>query len=144
MSKKKTQRHVLTLDEEFEFETFGLCSHHPDYRVAFGLNEALEIQLRKGEEDFYPEVKKGSPAPHSIFEYIDEDFGAFYLIKNQSQGKYLIPEKPQVDFFLFVNQLNGVDERALMDQVNSISIILGTFYFENDELPSLRNIHLDF
>lgn len=144
MSKKKTQRHVLTLDEEFEFETFGLVSHHPDYRVAFGLNEVLEIQLQKSEDGFVPEVKKGSPASHSIYEFIDEDFGAFYLIKNQSQGKYLIPEKPQIDFFLFVNQLNGVNERALMDKINQVNIILGTFYFDSDELPSLKYIHLDF
>ncbi|MCT4562047.1 MAG: IPExxxVDY family protein [Crocinitomicaceae bacterium] len=144
MSKKKTHRHVLTLDEDFEFETFGLCSHHPDYRVAFNLNEVLDIQLQKAEEDFKPEVKKGTAAPHSIYEFINEDFGAFYLIKNQSQGKFLIPEKPQVDFFLFVNQLNGVNERDLMHKINQVSIILGTFYFESDELPSLKNIHLDF
>jgi hypothetical protein len=144
MAKKKTNKIMLTLEGDFDFKIFGICSHHPDYRLAFEINKKLNLQLFKSEHDFIPDLKKGIPSSFSCFEHIDEDFGAFYLIKNHSSGKHLIPEKSMIDYFLFVNQLNGIEIQKTIKLLNDAGVVLATYYFESEQLPSIYSIHLDF
>ncbi|MBU2020666.1 MAG: IPExxxVDY family protein [Bacteroidetes bacterium] len=144
MAKKKPNKIMLTLEEDFDFEIFGICSHHPDYRLAFEINQKLNLRLFKSDHDFIPDLKKGTPGAFSCFEHIDEDFGAFYLIKNSAIGKHLIPEKSMIDYFLFVNQLNGIEIQKTVKILNDIGIVLATYHFDSSHLPSISSIHLDF
>lgn len=56
MSKRK--KHILTFDDEPEFELIGICTHHSDYRLAWSMNEALGFHLAKC-DDYPVEDKKG-------------------------------------------------------------------------------------
>ena len=143
MAKKKSSKSLLTIEFEFEYEIFGLCSHHPDYRLAFEINKILHFSMLKSENEFIPDVKKGKAGSFSCFEYIDEDLGSFYLIKNKNEGKYLIPERDKIDFFFFAYQLNGIDLKKTIKSLNQIPVVLATFHFEADQLPSIETIHLD-
>jgi hypothetical protein len=52
----------------------------------------------------------------------------------------LIPEKPSVDYFLFLFENHLVDPEALTQQLRDIPSVLGTFLFNPEEIQSTENI----
>lgn len=140
MSKQK--KHILAFEQEYDFDMIGICSHHNDYRLAWGLNEKLGIQLTKCEEDYVVVNKKGVKlSNHSLYEYKDtENLTEYYLIKNKHQGKFLIPEKPAIDFFLFLFENHILDPEVLVDQLREIQSVLGGYIFDPEEFDSTQNI----
>ncbi len=49
---KKKIKHTLELEADYDYDMIGLCSHHNDYRIVWGVNELLDIQLEKKELNF--------------------------------------------------------------------------------------------
>lgn len=122
----------------------GICSHHNDYRLAWGMNEKLEIQLSKSEEDHIVISKKGNmQSTHSKYLFKDkENLIEYYLIKNKSMGKYLVPEKPTIDYFLFLYENHIWDLQELVNSMREIPSILGAFIFDPEEIDSTEHIVL--
>lgn len=143
MSKQK--RHTLTFEQEYNFDMIGICSHHNDYRLAWSLNERLNIQLTKSEDDYIVVNKKGlRMSEHSFYEFRDtENLTEYYLIKNKSQGKFLIPEKPAIDYFLFLFENHVLDPIELVEDLKNVSSVLGGFVFDPEEFDSTENIVFD-
>ena len=131
-------KHLLTLESDYDYELIGICCHHSDYRLCWSLNEALNLGFKKADEAFAVSNKKGATvSQHSFYEYIDEiEHTEYYLIKNKSEGKYLIPEKQQIDYFLVIRENVSVDVDDLVTQMKSISTILTAGIFEPEELKS--------
>ena len=138
----KPKKHILTFDQAYDFEMIGICSHHNDYRLAWGLNEKIDIQLIKVEEDYVVSSKKGVQlSSHSMYEFKDpENLIEYYLIKNKNQGKFLIPEKPSVDYFLFLFENHLWDVEDLVSELREIPSILGVFIFNPEEFASTENL----
>lgn len=140
MSKQK--RHVLSLETAIDFELIGICSHHSDYRLAWGINKILDLELTKSEEPFVIQSKKGSiVSQHSFHVFIDEvDHMEWYLIKNKSEGKFLIPEKNQIDYFLILreNILHELDD--LLDKLRESNSVMAAYIFEATAIPSAELI----
>jgi hypothetical protein len=140
MSKQK--RHVLSLETSVDFELIGICSHHSDYRLAWGINKILELQLTKSDEPFVIQSKKGTiVSQHSFHVFIDEvDHMEWYLIKNKSEGKFLIPEKNQIDYFLILreNVLHELDE--LVERIRESNSVMAAYVFEAESIPSAELI----
>lgn len=140
MSKQK--RHVLSLETSVDFELIGICSHHSDYRLAWGINKILELELTKSEEPFVIQSKKGTiVSQHSFHVFIDEvDHMEWYLIKNKSEGKFLIPEKNQIDYFLILreNILHELDE--LVEKIRESNSVMAAYVFEASSIPSAELI----
>jgi hypothetical protein len=138
----KPKKYILPNDQVYDFEMIGICSHHNDYRLAWSLNEKLGIHLSKSEEDYLVAGKKGSPASHhSKYFYKDpENLIEFYLIKNKSLGKFLIPEKPTIDYFLFLYENHLLDPDDLVESLRDVSSVLGAYVFEPREIDSTENI----
>ena len=103
MPKKRIKKLSLDWDMPFDYDVFGICSHHPDYRLVWGLNNALGWHLEKSEEPFIPNsVKSKANSRHSFYEYHDEeDRVDYFLIKNRGDQRLLIEEQPGIDYFLF-------------------------------------------
>jgi hypothetical protein len=142
---KKPKKNVLTLEQEFNFELIGICSHHSDYRLAWNLNEQLKIQLSKSDTDYIAVNKKGEIlSSHSQYEFKDiENLTEYYLIKNNQLGKMLIPEKPSIDFFLFLVENHVWELPLLIQQLKSASSVLGSFIFDPTEIGSAENLVFD-
>jgi hypothetical protein len=142
MQMTKSKKHTLVFEQDYEFDMIGICTHHNDYRLAWGINELLSIQLTKADEDYVVVNKKGvRVSAHSLYEFKDEDcLTEYYLVKNKSQGKLLIPEKPGIDFFLFLFENHIIDPDELTHQLRDIPSILGTFIFNPEEIQSTENI----
>lgn len=128
---------VLSFDLEFEhdYKLIGIHSSLEDYRMAYFLNQSLEIQLKRYPEDLDFESQKGH---FSVYEYTNRKNNIdAYLISNkflqindtnansdslfpqESRFIYLIPEKKQVDYFLKIQGLNM--EEFLQQTVEKIN-----------------------
>ena len=138
----KIKKHILAFEQEYDFDMIGICSHHNDYRLAWGLNEKFEIQLSKCEEDYIAVSKKGLKlSNHSLYAYRDgENLIEYYLIKNKHLGKYLIPEKPAIDFFLFLYENHFLKPAEIVEQLREIPSVLGGYIFNPEEIDSTQNI----
>ncbi len=141
----KLKKHTLLLEDEIDFELIGICSPHNDYRVAWGINNIIRIDLSKKEDLFEVYSKKGQfISQHSYYQYTDQQDGVvWYMIKNKYEGKFLIPEKNQIDYFLVLrnNVLVEVDE--VLDKVKSLSSIVAAYSFESSSLPSAQLIQFE-
>ncbi len=142
MPKKK--KHLLSLEPEFDFDMIGICSHHSDYRLAWGINDVLGLHLKKADEDFCTDQnKKHKSTTHSFYDYIDEaNICEYFLIKNASAGKYLIAEQPKIDYFLFVRSPVAIDTKEWIKKLNSVQSVLAAYAFDPEELESMQTITL--
>lgn len=139
MSKKK--KHVLDFDEELNFELIGLCSHHNDYRLVWSINQRLGFHLEKSVNYENFDKKGVVTSEHSMYVYEDDnDRLTYYLIKNKVNGKFLIPELPAIDFFLFLYENVAVDREELVTKLKAIPSILAAYTFEAEEIGSAQNI----
>lgn len=133
---------MLSLETEVDFELIGICSHHSDYRLAWGLNQELKLQLAKSDELFAVTSKKGQVvSEHSYYLWYDEENQVeFYLIKNKNEGKFLIPEKSQVDYFLFLRENQVLELEDLLEDVKKINSVMAAYLFDPADLPSAEQI----
>lgn len=139
MAKKK--KYTLELEPEYDFDLIGICSHHSDYRLAWGINEHLGLHLVKCDENFELMNKKGEVvSSHSMYSFQDEENRIdYYLIKNLNQGKYAVPENTSIDYFLFLCNNHAVDPMEVIGQLKEVNSILGAYSFEPEELDSAEN-----
>ena len=137
----KIQKHTLFLETDYDYDMIGICSHHSDYRLAWGINELFRLQLAKAEDLFEVNLKKNDKSRHSYYFQFDEDnLMDVYLVKNKGEGKFLIPEKQQIDYFLFLknNATFDIDEWLL--KLKNHPSILAAFIFDPTELESTENL----
>lgn len=134
-------KHKLFFDEEFDFELIGICSSYSDYRLTWGINNALQIELNKGQEYSVIEKKDGEHR-HSYYEYYDEEEHIeYYLIKNVSDNyQRLIPEKDQIDYFLIIKNNLVKEINDILNRLKQIDGILTAFIFDPNELKSKSNL----
>ena len=82
---KKSKKYTLTLDVEETYRMIGICSHHSDYRLVWGINNELNTNFIKAEKLFQIFGKKGVVvSEHSYYTFFDEENEInYYLIKNK-------------------------------------------------------------
>ena len=135
-------KYKLVLEEDYDFDLIGICSSHSDYRLCWGINKDLKIDLCRG-EDYYLRNKKDGEYYFSFYEYIDEEtFQEFYLIKNMSFDNYkrLIPEQDQIDYFLIVKNNYDLELDEFVSNLKRIDCILTAFQFKVGDLKSKANL----
>jgi len=138
----KQHKYNLVLDTDYDYDMIGICSHHSDYRLTWGINELLHLRLARTDDYFVVTGKKGTVlSQHSYYHQADEDnMMDFYLIKNKSEGKFLIPEKQQIDYFLFLLNNRTIDTEDWLDKLKSHASVLTAFIFDPTEFSSTENI----
>ncbi|MCO5258529.1 MAG: IPExxxVDY family protein [Crocinitomicaceae bacterium] len=143
----KQKKHLLDIDDEkIAFDLIGICSHHNGYRLAWNINKALTFQFAQSDNPFVITITKKNEQihqKHSMFEYYDDDNRVnYYLIKNKENGKFLIPEKPSIDYFLLIEENEVIEKKLLGDKLKQIDCILAVFILDPDTLSSTKNIIL--
>jgi hypothetical protein len=120
----------------------GICSHQFDYRLVWEINNLLGIQLSKGEGFFEVSHKKAHiTSLHNYYEMQDEDnFLSIYLVKNKGDKKLLIPEKSQIDYFLFILKNQNFKCTDLIQKLKSSKIILASLLLNPTDYPSTEEI----
>lgn len=134
-------KHKLLFEDDYDFDLIGICSSHSDYRLCWGINQALGIQLKKG-EDYSVLEKKNGEHLHSFYEFYDEgEHLEYYLIKNVSNNfQCLIPEKDQIDYFLVIKNNFVKEVDSILADLKEIDSILTAFVFDPGELKSRANL----
>ncbi|MCH2223873.1 MAG: IPExxxVDY family protein [Crocinitomicaceae bacterium] len=138
----KQKKHTLTFEQMFNFDMIGVCSHHSDYRLAWSINQQLEIQLAKCDEDYFVTNRKGEViSQHSMYEYQDlENRMDYFMVKNKQQGKFLVPEKPTMDYFIFLCDNCAIDINELIKNLRAVPSVLGVYKFDPEEIASAENL----
>lgn len=136
----KIQKYTLTFEPDFNYDMIGICSHHADYRLVWGLNNLLGIGLEKSNDFFVTTVKKGA-AKFPFYYQDDEDkFLQLYLIKNKFEGKFLIAENQQIDYFLFLVNNNWFDADEWLKKIKAHPSILAAFIFDPEDFDSTESL----
>ena len=140
----KQKKHTLSFDESPEYQLLGLCSHHRDYRLAWSINEAMDMHFVKSENDFALYKKGEISSLHPMYECRDEEaFAEYFLIKNKHEGHFLIPEKPIIDYFLFICENDQFDPAPFIESLKNLNSVLGVYEFDPALIKSTENIIFD-
>ena len=105
----------LQLEIELDFALAGISCHLKDYRFVWLLNRVLQSNFTKTKQ-FCPH---DSDRRFSQFEYSME-LSTAYIFANRSATGYLINKKPQVDYWL---KLEEPDNKRLQKWVKEIQAI---------------------
>lgn len=138
----KIAKHTLTWDDEIDYDLIGICCHQKDYRLCWTINEHFGFMLAKVDEPFMVSGKKGELiSSHSFYAWTDEaNYAQYYLIKNNDNSKFLIPEKAQIDYFLVIQDAGVVELDVLLTQLKEISSILTALIIDPASLPSKNRL----
>ena len=138
---KKKIKHTLELEADYDYDMIGLCSHHNDYRIVWGVNELLDIQLEKKEGNFEISNSKSNISEHPYYEFNDsENFLCYFFIKNKHEGKFLIPEQRQIDYFFFLINNNLHNISTVIQKIKTLPTILAAYEFDPTEFQSTENL----
>ncbi len=139
---QKIKKHIFRLEVDLSFDMIGVLSHHTDYRLAWGINSAMRIGLEKKDEPFVVSGKKGD-AIYSCSYYHFHDVtnrSDYFLLKNKANGKLLVPEKPTIDFFLFLCDNHHMVVEELLTQLRDIPSILAAYSYDPKGIESAKNL----
>ena len=131
---------TLEVEEDYDFELVGICSHVKDYRLSWEINKALEFDLTKGKN--YEINVKGYSQSYSFFSFIDDDnLIEFYLINNRCSNGRLIPEEKKSDYILMIRGvLRGGQKDEIIEKIGNIKNVLTTYEIEVNKLKSKGNL----
>lgn len=139
---QKVKKHIFRLDVDLSFDMIGVLSHHTDYRLAWGINAALRITLEKKDEPFIISGKKGEILYSSSYYHFHDvaNRSDYFLLKNKANGKFLVPEKPTVDFFLFLCDNHHTVVEEFLAQLRDIPSILAAYSYDPKGIESAKNL----
>ena len=154
--------HKLTVEQIYD-DSFSLIALHcalADYRMAYILNEQLQIRLKRVPRDLDFEYTLAS---FSLYEWQDEkQFLTWSLVTNickreenalTSSGSLfeipqklvktynLLPEFPQVNYFLKIaGEGQGKPERSLISRIHEIPQVAAVYSVSWDQIKSKENL----
>ncbi len=135
-------KYTLEVENEYDYDVIGLCSHHQDYRVIWELNHHLGLGFEKCEEFYKNYTKKGVlVSEHSKYKYQDHETGIDYLfVKNKAQGKFLLAELAQIDFFIFIKDNFAMDIDEILEKYRQIPSVVTAFAYDPEEIKSCEQL----
>ena len=131
----KVKKYELILEDEMTLEVFGISSAFADYRLAWELNQCLNINLIKSNEVFdVRPVKSKDSVFFRYFSFFDEEYlTRIYLIKNRQEPGMFHGDRPMIDFFLVLRENFSFEKEALMQQLRRINGVVAVFDFPESE-----------
>lgn len=149
--------HKLMVDDFYD-DTYNLIAIHcrlEDYRLAYLLNQSLDLRLQRKTEDIDMEYLKSS---YSIFEWNNaSQFVTWNLVSNvckkeedslYSTGLFqtnekviktfnLVPEYKKVDYFIKISdEIQNVNEKLILNKLQNIPQIITSYSVNPSELKS--------
>jgi hypothetical protein len=133
----KPKKYTISYDEDIEFEVLAICSPFPDFRLIWNINMAAELQLARAEEAFSLVNKKGEVlSMHSKYYWYDQNEEVQYMmLKNFEQGKRLVPELDQVDYFLFIQTDYDSPTKRVHKALSTCDAVMAAFEVDVDAYP---------
>ncbi|MCH7411665.1 IPExxxVDY family protein [Belliella sp. DSM 111904] len=138
---KKTK---LLVDNIFEFELLGFIAPLKDYKMAWVINNCLDVNLVKS-KDF--ELHFLDDSSMIISQYmIEKEHGYVQLLKNRSVNenvniRYLIPELRIMDYFLLIQDYTEeLDINLYIERLSKSNLIQNVVKLDVNKLKSKENL----
>ena len=123
------KKYTLEPDFDFDFLLFGISCHLKDYRLAWGINNSLELDLIRVENHkvFIRKISQ-EPAEFSMFFYEEEENHCQYiLVANHCEDGALVLDLKHFDYFLIIRgaMFEEVEEQMLenLRSINSVNLV---------------------
>ena len=137
----KKQR--LLVDFEFDFDVIGIVSTYKDYKLAWNINNRLNIDLSREKDITIKFVDNELVVSH--FKYSTES-SEMQLLRNKSyelsggENQYLIPEMQQIDYFVLIQgEVAGHNEGEIQQILKRTAGIEFVMKVEIEKLKSREN-----
>ncbi|PLX13292.1 MAG: IPExxxVDY family protein [Marinilabiliales bacterium] len=119
------------------YQLLGIVSQLKDYTLAFHINSAVNIDLKKY-KDFNFADKEGNLSSFSWYYYCFNLLMAkIYLISNKSSSGRLIPSKKEIDYFLLFKEFPDDSFTAeIAQKIRKIPNVMAVF---NLDLNALKD-----
>lgn len=108
----------LEIEYHYDFLLFGLIAPHKEYKVAWTLNQLLNIDLASSSDI---EIKYKNKSSLKFCSYLYEtDYITFRLLRNKAiesekiAKPYLLPELKEYDYFLVVEGDEDILDRQII------------------------------
>ncbi|AFL85886.1 hypothetical protein Belba_3383 [Belliella baltica DSM 15883] len=134
----------LLVDNLYEFDLLGFVAPIKDYKMAWVINNCLNIRLVKT-KDFELHFLDDSALKISQF-IIEKDHGYIQLLKNRSFNEngnvhYLIPELKIMDYFLLMQDLTfDLNIYAYIEQLSKSNFIQNVVRLDVNKIKSKENL----
>jgi hypothetical protein len=151
----------IEVDEEVDFEIIAIHSTLEDHRLAYFINQKLDVLLSKNKKEIVISIKEGK-AHFSRFSFENPDNDIFWdLIQNKNEvviqkkyadknlfentshevatNVYLLPEFKKVDFILKI-QNSEINTNTIVNTINKIDRIITVYPLEVATIKSKNNL----
>jgi hypothetical protein len=134
----------LLVEPTFDFELLGLVSPIREYRMAWLINQVMDLNLIKA-DDLELEFLNAPKLEISQY-FLSLPHGFIQLLKNKAlnssqQLAYLIPELKNLDYFLLVqDETEQVQLSTFIDQLSKNSLIQSIVRIDISKLKSKENL----
>lgn len=139
------KKNKLESEYEFDFDLIGLVCNRKEFKLAWHLNEAMDINLKK-QEDIRIEFSNNSSILISNFLY-ETEFARIELLQNRLiasgnlKNQLLLPELKQFDYFIkFRDETDEISSENVSVSIRDIPIIEYTMKLNFDSLKSKENL----
>ena len=149
--------HSIDFEYDHDYDLIGIHSILSDYKMAYFLNEKLNIHLHRFKEDLEYKSKNCS---FPLFTFEDKSaftswsliankfvfteevsFNGSNLFQEESKISYLIPEKKRIDFFIKISGLEDDNElNEVLYKINKINSIIASYAIDPMDLKSRDNL----
>lgn len=138
----KMKKSKLVIEYEFDFDVLGITSSVKGYKLAWEINQCLNITLVK-QPDLIVGFKNDIEKSFSYYSF-ETRINRLKLLKNRSQdndpGKYLlIPEFPHFDFIILARLNEHVMKDSLSEVLKQIPAVELVAPINIDTLKSKSN-----
>jgi hypothetical protein len=139
----KTKKYTLNIDDEVEFDVFGLSTPFADYRLAWALNENLEFKFEKSSDQFSIFDRKSKQLKSfQQFSFVDEEnLTQIFLIKNKQGNQIVTAEHLMMDYFLIIKNNFTLDLNKLLTQLRNTNGIVAAFKLEQGNFDFLEEMN---
>ena len=135
------KKRKLEAEFEYDFSLFGIISTLKEYKLAWLLNNILDVQLDKA-NDIEIEFLKSQNLIISNY-LVETENSSLRLLKNKSMDQlgdnpaYLLPELKRFDYFMIIQGFEDTFSNQVLKQ--KISSIPGIQYVQVFSLESLKS-----
>ncbi|MFT6844668.1 MAG: hypothetical protein ACJAUV_000850 [Flavobacteriales bacterium] len=138
-------KYKLEVESDFDFLLFGICAHIKDYKLAWLINQQLELMLVRSENDVInwtslPNKRRS----YGLFKYFNENNGVnYYLINNSVDNVKLLPDQRQFDFFLMIKGDVELSIVNLVKKIREITGVLTVYELDPENIKHKDNLIFD-
>ena len=127
------KKQLLHIEIEMNFSLIGISCHLKDYRFVWGANKALQANFSK--TTAY--CLQDKDCSFTQYEY-ELELSTVYLFSNRSPKGYLVSAKPQVDYWLMLDEPYGEEKlKPWIEQLRNMPQVLVAY--EEQELKVKEN-----